>query len=113
MRTTRLLPIALFAALVGVALAPSAPAQVPPQGQTGAACKAAAPAEGSFKASAATGEYAGVQLPMSLRPLADSEIRVDAGIMRIYIMGTDWPCFQKFYPKATEIFKSHMQTSGG
>ncbi|MNS53992.1 hypothetical protein D3C72_867700 [compost metagenome] len=110
MRTTRLLAIALLGTLVGVAMAPGAPAQVPPQGQTGAACQLATPAEGSFKASGATGAYAGVDLPKSLQGLADSEVRVDAGIMRIYITGTDWPCFQKFYPKATEIFKSHMQT---
>lgn len=110
MPTTRLLAIAALGTLVAVALAPSAPAQVPPQGQTGAACQLTTPAEGSFKGGAATGAYAGVPLPKSLQGLADSEVRVDAGIMRIYITGTDWPCFQKFYPKATEIFKSHMQT---
>jgi hypothetical protein len=110
MRMNRLLAIAVFGTLIGAAGAPCVTAQVPPQGQTGAACKLSAPAEASFKAGAATGAYAGVELPKSLQRLADSEIRVDAGIMRIYITGTDWPCFQKFYPKATEIFKSHMQT---
>jgi hypothetical protein len=108
MRTFRLAVIALSATFAGAALTMSATAQVPPQAQTGEACRLTAPAEASFKAGPITGEYGGMVLPVSLKPLADSEVRVDAGIMRIYLMGKDWPCFQKFYPDAARIFKSHM-----
>jgi hypothetical protein len=110
---SRALTLGLLALIGAVGMATEAPAQVPPQAQDASACKLATPAEGSFKAGPVTGAYAGLELPRSLQPIADSEVRVTAGIYRIFLVGKDWPCFQKFYPAAAKTFKERVKAMGG
>lgn len=113
MHSRRPLAIGALSALAGLAFAPGTSAQVPPQGQDAGACQLAKPAEASFKAGPQTGAYSGLELPKSLQSIADSEVRVTAGIYRIFLMGKDWPCFQKFYPAAAKTFKERVKAMGG